>query len=179
MTKETCLLTTKDFAILEMMRDCGFGRDDPIASILERKIEGAIVMFGRDIPANVATLGSRVTFSINSGGTDTRVISPERMTLPIGMFLPITRPRGLALLGLCAGSAFIVPCDASEEERVVLEEVLYQPEDSRRNQELEQRVNATRLKKPALRVIRGSLHDQTRQPPISPDGFDDPGPSAA
>ena len=65
MTSETCFLTTKDFTILEVMRDRCLGRDDTLALILKRKIETATVMFRDDIPVNVATLSSRVTFSVD------------------------------------------------------------------------------------------------------------------
>ena len=44
--RETCFLTTKDFTILEVMRDRCLGRDDPLAPILKRKIETATVVRG-------------------------------------------------------------------------------------------------------------------------------------
>ena len=108
MIKETCFLTTKDFTILEVMRDRCLGPDDPVAPILKRKIESATVMFWDDIPVNVATLNSRVTFSVDGREPDRRTISHDRMTSPIGMFLPITTARGLALLGLSEGQEFTV-----------------------------------------------------------------------
>ena len=45
MTTETCILTTKDFTILEVMRDRCLGRDDPLAPILEQEDRSATVMF--------------------------------------------------------------------------------------------------------------------------------------
>ena len=100
MTQETCILTTKDFTILEVMRDRCLGRDDPLAPLIKRKIDSAVVMFRDDVPDNVATLSSRVSFRIDGRDPDTRVISHDRMRAPVGLFLPITTPRGLALLGL-------------------------------------------------------------------------------
>ena len=44
-TEETCILTTKDFTILEVMRDRCLGRDDPLMPILKRKFENALVVF--------------------------------------------------------------------------------------------------------------------------------------
>ena len=44
-TEETCILTTKDFTILEVMRDRCLGRDDPLMPILKRKFENAVVVF--------------------------------------------------------------------------------------------------------------------------------------
>lgn len=135
MTRETCFLTTKDFTILEVMRDRCLGRDDPLAPILKRKIEAATVMFRDDIPVNVATLSSRVTFSVDGRDPDTRIISHDRMTSPIGMYLPITTARGLALLGLSEGQGFALRNGDGEEERIVLHEVHYQPEAARREKE--------------------------------------------
>lgn len=179
MTRETCFLTTKDFTIVEVMRDRCLGQDDPLAPILKRKIEAATVMFREDIPVNVATLSSRVTFSVNGRDPDTRVISYDKVTTPIGTFLPIARPRGLALLGLCEGSEFVLADVDGAEERIVLHEVLYQPEAARRDKEAMERMSALPSGKPSLRVIRGALHDQPRLAPVGACGFDDPGPSAA
>ncbi|MBZ9799074.1 MULTISPECIES: nucleoside-diphosphate kinase [unclassified Mesorhizobium] len=177
MSKETCILTTKDFTILEVMRDRCLGRDDPLAPILKRKIESATVMFRDDIPVNVATLSSRVVFSVNGRDPDTRVISSDRITSPIGMFLPITTARGLALLGLSDGQEFVTTNVDGEEERILLREVLYQPEAARREEEAMRQVATQR--KPMLKLIRGAFYDQPRLVPVAPDGFDDPGPSAA
>ena len=179
MTRETCFLTTKDFTILEVMRDRCLGRDDTLALILKRKIETATVMFRDDIPVNVATLSSRVTFSVDGRDPDTRIISPDRMTSPIGMYLPITTGRGLALLGFSEGQDFAVANGDGDEERIVLHEVHYQPEAARREQEAFERAGAQTSRKPRLRVIRSALHDQPRLVPVAHDGFDDPGPSAA
>ena len=55
MSGDSCILTTKDFTILEIMRD-GCFEDGPLTPLLERKIESALVVFREDIPVNVATL---------------------------------------------------------------------------------------------------------------------------
>ena len=179
MTRETCFLTTKDLTILEVMRDRCLGRDDPLAPILKRKIEAATVMFREDIPVNVATLSSRVTFSVDGRDPDTRVISHDRMNSPIGMFLPITTARGLALLGLCEGAEFVMTNVDGADERIMLHEVLYQPEAARREKEAVKRASTAQSGKPTLRVIRGALHDQPRLASVADDGFDGPDPSAA
>jgi regulator of nucleoside diphosphate kinase len=93
----------------------------PLAPILKRKIESATVMFRDDIPVNVATLSSRVTFSVNGREPDSRIISHDRMNSPIGMFLPITTARGLALLGLSEGQEFTVADADGKEERILLQ----------------------------------------------------------
>ena len=175
MSNETCILTTKDFTILEVMRDRCLGQDDPLAPILKRKIETAVVVFREDVPVNVATLSSRVTFSVDGRDPDTRVIAQDRSASPVGLFLPITTPRGLALLGLTEGQAFVLP----NGERVLLEKVQYQPEAARRDREAMAGLAAASQRKPALKLIRGAYYDQPRLVTAGSDGFDDPGPSAA
>lgn len=140
MSKETCILTTKGFRIVELMRDRCLGQDDPLAPILKRKIESAIVMFRDDVPDDVATMSSRVTFSVNGRDPDTRIISHDRMTSPVGMFLPVTTLRGLALLGLAEGEHFMFTNRDGVEERILLEKVQYQPESARREQEALERL---------------------------------------
>lgn len=128
MINDSCILTTKDFTILEIMRDRGTGHDNPLAAVLKRKLETANVVFRDDIPDNVATLSSRVTFRIDDRDADTRVIVAEPTASPVGMHLPITTRRGMALLGLAEGQAFCLNIHEGFNERIVLEKVHYQPE---------------------------------------------------
>jgi regulator of nucleoside diphosphate kinase len=139
MTSQPCILTAKDFTIIEVMRDRCLDRNEPLASILTRKIASAIVMFRDDIPHDVATMSSRVTFSVDGRDADTRIISHDPMASTTGMFLPITTLRGLALLGLAEGDDFVFTNGEGVVERVVLEKVQYQPEAARRGKEMMRR----------------------------------------
>ena len=179
MSKETCILTTKDFTIVEVMRDRCLGQDDPLAPILKRKIESAIVMFRDDVPDNVATMSSRVTFRVNGRDPDTRIISHDRMTSMVGMFLPVTTSRGLALLGLAEGAHFVFTSSDGVEERILLEKVQYQPESARREKEALERLAVPSPGRPSLRLVRGAFYDRAPPAAASLEGFDDPGPSAA
>jgi regulator of nucleoside diphosphate kinase len=180
MSQETCILTTKDFTIIEVMRDRCLGQDDPLAPILKRKIGSTIVMFRDDVPDDVATMSSRVTFSVNGRDPDTRIISHDRMASTVGMFLPVTTLRGLALLGLSEGEHFVFTNSDGVEEQVLLEKVDYQPEAARREKEALERHSMGRAPgKPSLRLVRGDFHDRAPLVAVSPGGFDDPGPSAA
>ncbi len=176
MFEDNCILTTKDFTILEVMRDRCLGRDDPMAALLKRKIDSATVVFRDDIPADVASLSSRVTFSVDGREAETRVISHDSMAGLVGMFLPITTQRGLALLGLSEGQEFRL---AEGGERVVLEKVLYQPESARRESEAGYGLHVSMQRRPSLKLIHGALNERPRAVPAGPDGYDDPGPSAA
>jgi regulator of nucleoside diphosphate kinase len=178
MSPDTCILTTKDLTILEIMLERCLGRDDPLAPVLRRKMASATIVFRDDVPVEAATLNSRVTFSIGGGETDTRVISHESSGSSVGLFLPVTSARGLALIGMSEGQAAHLTRRDGTEETIVLEKVLYQPEAARR--EKNEREQARAARRPALRLIRGAYYDEPR--PVvggTGGGCDDPGPSAA
>lgn len=178
MSTENCILTTKDFTILEVMRDRRVGTDDPLTPMLERKLAAAAVMFREDVPADVATLSSRVMFSVDGRDPDTRVISHDKMAASIGMFLPITTLRGLALLGLREGQTCRVKTREGRTEEVRLDKVQYQPEAAKREREVLERMKGQMPRKPRLTLIRGALYDEVRSISGRPD-IVGPGPSAA
>ncbi|MEW9835110.1 nucleoside-diphosphate kinase [Mesorhizobium marinum] len=175
---EICILTTKDFTILEVMRDrCDAG--SPLAPILKKKLETALVVFRDDVPENVATLSSRVTFTVDGSEADTRILSHDAMSSSVGTFQPISTARGLALLGMAEGEDFHLVDRNGREERIVLEKVQYQPEAARRARESVVAQADAAHRKSALRLIRGAFYDQPAVAPAGTSGGDDPGPSAA
>jgi len=176
MPPDACILTTKDFTILEVMLDRCLGRSDPMRELIQRKINGAMVVFRDDVPADVATLNSRVTYRVNDRDADSRIISQDRMTSPIGLFLPITTAPGLALLGLAEGQAFRLTNAEGSDETVCLEQVLYQPEAAKREKDALASFASPARRKPILRLVGGTSFEQ---PALASRGFDDPGPSAA
>ncbi|MBB6179105.1 hypothetical protein [Pseudorhizobium flavum] len=179
MSKDNIILTTKDFTILEAMSDNPRVRPDLLVPHIRRKLYAAIVVFRQDLPEGVASVNSRVTFRVDGGATDTRVLSTGQVEAPVGMFLPITTPRGLALLGLSEGQEAVVDNTDGREERIVLEKVEYQPEAARRERMASKSEPASTQHKPLLRVVSGGMKDVRRPVPVMSDGFDDPGPSAA
>lgn len=101
------------------------------------------------------------------------------MNSSAGLFLPISRPSALALIGLAEGQDFILTDHEGREERVVLETVQYQPEAARREKEALNSLSAPAQRKPSLTLVRGAFYDQPRFVPAGSDDFDDPGPLAA
>ncbi len=135
MSKDTVILTTKDFTILEAMCDNPLARRDLLVPQIRRKLDAAIVVFRQDLPEGVASINSRVTFRVESSlregvARDTRILSTGQVEGPVGMFLPVTTPRGLALLGLGEGQQAVLENAGGGEERLVLEKVEYQPEEA-------------------------------------------------
>jgi regulator of nucleoside diphosphate kinase len=185
-TFDSCHLTTKDYTILEVMQErlpaCG----DAFSAILQRKISSAVVMFREDIPATVVTLSTRVAYRVNDGPTETRIIAHNEMRGLVGMLLPITNPRGLALLGLAEGQSMSIPTTDGGVETLTVHEVVYQPEAARRER-LKLAGGAApgswQPEGPVLRVVHRSDEVQDKaanQVTAAFDtGFDDPGPSAA
>jgi regulator of nucleoside diphosphate kinase len=152
MHKDACVLTTKDFTILEVMLDRSGEANGFMARLLRRKIETATVLFHDDVPATVATLSSRITYRIDAGEPDSRILSHDRMNASAGLFLPITSPIGLALLGLSEGQDFCI--EGPEGVRSIkLETVLYQPEAARWEQKARERLATPAMRRAALRVV--------------------------
>ncbi len=176
MSHDTCILTAKDFTILEVMLERCLGPDEPMRALLSRKIAAASVVFQDDVPPGVATLNSRVSFRVDDRPAETRIISHDRMNAPVGLFLPVTTLRGLAVLGLSEGQPIRFDGPVGAVETVLLQSVDYQPEAARRERE---RLLPTRTpggRRNAFRVIAGGVAGPA---PGADDDFDDPGPSAA
>lgn len=159
MTIDSCVLTTKDFTILEVMFDRCSDRSSPLGTLLKRKLEAAIVIFRDDVAPAVATLSSRVVYRCGDREVDTRILCHDRMSSP-GLFLPITTPLGLALLGLIEGQS--MQFDAAEGPRcVLLETVAYQPEAARREREAIARLATPAMRRKAFRLVSGPMGGDT------------------
>lgn len=164
-----CILTTKDFTILEVMLERGAGHPTPLTALLKAKIATARVVFREDVPETVATLNSRVSFRVDDGAPQERIVSQARIAAPTGNFQPITTLRGLALLGLAEGECIHAPGPDGQPEEIVLLKVLHQPETAQR------RMNRRSPAAPILKLVAGG------KPLVAAnsDLDDDPGPSAA
>jgi len=185
-TIDSCQLTTKDYTILEVIRERHPARGDTFSAILQRKISSAVVVFREDIPATVVTLSSRVAYRVNDGPVENRIVAHDQMRGLVGMLLPITNPRGLALLGLAEGQSMSIPTADGSLETLTVHEVVYQPEAARRERLKLAGVaspDSYRLGGPGLRVVHRSdePHDEAQNKVAAAfdAGFDDPGPSAA
>ncbi|MEI9406997.1 nucleoside-diphosphate kinase [Mesorhizobium argentiipisi] len=183
---DSCQLTTKDYTILEVVRDRHPMRDETFWAILHRKISSAVVMFRDDIPANVVTLSSRVAYRVNDGPAETRIVAHDELRGLVGMLLPISNPRGLALLGLAEGQSICIPTVDGRPEKLTVHEVVYQPEAARRERLKLAGVVASGARRPSeagLRIVHRSDEPRDKHrnevAAASDVGFDDPGPSAA
>jgi regulator of nucleoside diphosphate kinase len=131
---DVCQLTTRDFTLLETMQDRWPCNDEMMREILRVKLTNVIVMFWEDIPPTVVTLDSQVTYRINGGPMETRVVADNAMRGLVGLtVISITSPRGLAMLGLAEGQSVVLQRPGGASETITIEKVLYQPEAAKRD----------------------------------------------
>ncbi|UXN66120.1 nucleoside-diphosphate kinase (plasmid) [Phyllobacterium sp. A18/5-2] len=140
-----CQLTTKDYYTLQSMQDSMFLKDELMRSILRDKLSNAIVTFPEDIPSTVVTLNSRISYRVDGGLLENRVIGNNDMRGIVGLtVISISHPRGLTLLGLAEGQSAVVGRTSDARETVKVEKVFYQPEaEARRVRERRQRIEET------------------------------------
>ncbi|TIQ37416.1 MAG: nucleoside-diphosphate kinase [Mesorhizobium sp.] len=169
-------LTTKDLAVLEtmLMRRRAFA--DALVPIIERKLaESSVVPVGTVEP-DIATLNSRVIFRVGDGQAETRTLMWGDTSAPVGSGLPVGTWRGLCLLGIRAGQSVLAERPDGSGQRILLEDVAYQPEAARRA------ARAAGQRRHGLRLVYSAAADHW---PLGEAGKirqtegDDPGPSAA
>ncbi|HEY9538932.1 MAG TPA: hypothetical protein VIS03_15170 [Kiloniellaceae bacterium] len=123
-----CRLAARDFHILQAMLAERSGRDDPLLPLLRQKLSSVTILPPHEVPPDLVTLYSRVRYRVNQRPPTTRVMIHDAAQGVIGATLPITHPRGLALLGFAEGVTVTVPDMAGMPETISIEEVLYQPQ---------------------------------------------------
>jgi len=106
--------------------------DDRLLRLLRRKLSMAIVVLPEDVAPDVATINSRVEYRIDGGRTEACVLVHDEGNASLGLALPISTLRGLALLGLSAGDSVSIERPDGRVETVSLENVAYQPESAKR-----------------------------------------------
>lgn len=172
-----CCVTAKDFMILGSMIRRTPPYDDRLLRLLRRKLSMASVVLPQDIAPDVATVNSRVGYRIDDGRTEACVLVHEEGNASLGLALPISTPRGLALLGLRAGDSVAIERPDGRIETVHLENVAYQPESARKGdgvaQSRENRATLVNLRQYATSRPRG-----TNRKNAGPED-DDLGPPAA
>ena len=127
------IMTDRDWRRLKRLVSCAAALYHPVADLLLREIERAAVCPADEIPADVVTMNSRVTFRTRlRGGLQSRVlVFPERYA-PNGYCVSVTSPLGAALIGLRSGSRFHYRSVDGEPREVHVQDVAYQPEAAAR-----------------------------------------------
>lgn len=122
------VLTVLDFAVLERFVRLQLPSDGPAARALLGKLHGSRIVRVDAVGSDVATLGSRVVFAVDGSQPQARVLVLSTRHAAAGWTLPVTAPRGLALLGRAAGDVVAAARRDGTAERLHLLDVLQQPE---------------------------------------------------
>ncbi len=128
-THNEIFLTPKDYAILEHMLEDFVGKNERLVSAIRRKLNTATVVFAQDLPADVVTIGSRVSFQISGNPVDERVLVSALRYKANGLNLSLGSLEGVELLGLREGARVEVDLEGQIESLNVLK-LVFQPEAS-------------------------------------------------
>lgn len=159
------MLTARDRYVLEKMLSDWPPLTDEWMVLLRRKLSRS-QRPGR-MPADLATIDTRVSFRCASGLTDTRTLCLPGTYAPGSAFLPITTFYGLALLGLREGQSMAFDRPEGRRDWIVLEKVLFQPEAP------------AEVARPLFRLVAGGLVERSFAAANENGPGTGPGPSAA
>jgi len=145
-------MAAADFrACQALLESCEPG--SPLRRLLHRKLHATRPVEDGDVDPLVVTLNSRVEFRVDDEAPQTRILvrCGFRNGL-VGLTLPVTAPRGMALLGLREGQSFEFE-EGGRDRVVTVLRVLYQPQAARSRSGPDASVQA-----PAAEVIDLARH---------------------
>ena len=126
-------LTTRDHAILQALADGWRGPRGPYLLLLEHKLRASALAFSGDIAADVVTLDSRLSYTVNGAEAGPHMLVQDNAPdLPEDR-LSVRTMRGLALLGLSEGDSAAVDLGNGVTEALRVVRVLSQPEAEARS----------------------------------------------
>jgi len=117
--KHTLIVTDADRALLRLL-GCH--------PTLERALARATIVPTAEVPLDVITMNSRVTYVDETAGVRTTVKLVYRQEAAGRGHLPVTSPLGTALLGLREGQEIEAHFPLGGRRRLRVETVLFQPE---------------------------------------------------
>jgi regulator of nucleoside diphosphate kinase len=173
-------LTTRDHAVLRALLDDDDGPHGPYRLLLQRKLTASAVALRDDVGPGVATLGARVSYTVNGVPAGPHLLVQENAPdLPRDPDLPhdklsIRTMRGLALIGLGEGGAIRLDLGNGAVEELAIVRVL--PETAERVEA--PAADQARAGSGATVVSFPSRRTGAPAPVPGPED-DDPGPRAA
>ncbi|ERP90936.1 hypothetical protein Q669_06680 [Labrenzia sp. C1B10] len=155
------IFTNKDYATLTRMVSQCPRTNTPFVSLLRRKLAQAHVVPSSEIPVNVVTMNSRVTFQVDDHAPDTRVVIPDEADSLVGLTLPITTTTGMALLGMSEKQSMELAGLGCQSRTLTVIGVAYQPEamGGVRLDVLQGPISARRQGRPFLHLVHSSDED--------------------
>jgi regulator of nucleoside diphosphate kinase len=130
-TKPKLVISSLDAERLEKLMDSLPSSGFPGKRELEAELARAEVVEPRDVPPTVVTMNSTVRFKVESSSEEfcLTLVYPKDLDAT-GEKISILAPVGSALLGLSQGDEIEWPKPGGGVLRVLIEEVVYQPERS-------------------------------------------------
>lgn len=126
-----CTMAARDFHICRMIVKTAAGSDFAYVHDLRRKLDGATVVDESEIDPLVITLNSRVTFQVDDESPQTRIlVGSEFRNGLVGLTLPLSTPRGTALLGLRQGQACRLE-ESGRSRQIRVLRIAWQPQAAR------------------------------------------------
>lgn len=167
-------LTARDYGLVERFLAERAVRDPFMAALARAKLAAARIA---QVGPEVATLNSRVSFTIDGGPRQHRTLVHWDHDIVTGVTLAIATPLGLGLLGLRVGARAVLHGRDGSRRGLMLRAIEYQPEAVREDQAA--RSGASSLAPAAADII--PLKPRRPRGPAKdwPPGPDSPGPSAA
>lgn len=128
-SKPNIVISTLDAARIEALLENMNNHDFPGREELEAELSRAELLAPEQIPPNVVTMNSTVTFRmLESDRSFCLTLVYPRDADASGTRLSVLAPVGSALLGLALGDEIEWPKPGGGLLRVRIEEILYQPE---------------------------------------------------
>lgn len=121
-------LSLIDYPVLMTYLVSSMGMDAFTRSLLTIKLATCEVVRPEDLPPDVATLNSQITFRVGRRAPERRLLVNQSRGSAAGITLSVTTPLGIALVGARVGGYCVVLRRNGSREVVDLEAVTFQPE---------------------------------------------------
>lgn len=125
-TEESILITEQDFERLALLVQHS---DGPNADALDEELGRAQVVPQKEIPTDVVTMNSIVTFSSldSAKETEIKLVYPKDADVTKG-HVSVLAPVGIALIGLRIGQSIDWPMPNGQSRQLKVTGIKYQPE---------------------------------------------------
>lgn len=123
------ILTSADADRLSALADATRSSQPAVADMLEAELARARLVAPQDVPADVVTMNSHVTFGYEHTTRShwLTLVYPAEADLDMAK-ISVTTPVGAALIGLREGQSIAWNTAAGAVRRITLNKVAYQPE---------------------------------------------------
>ena len=108
-------LTSDDHAVLERLMCTLSGSQEPIAALLRRKLETAVIVHPEASSDDLVTSNRRVRYSVNGAQETEHLLTWDKLAAADAAAISLQQPRGLALLGLRVGQSISFPAEGGIE----------------------------------------------------------------